>query len=71
MQTAHQMHLILLLGESRSMYVLGVWSAETHNQCGMLDMMVIEVSLLEEVRLGPQTSMRMKEMREAGDAVEQ
>ena len=44
----------------------GVWSAEVHNQCDMLDMSTTLLGSLHEVRKGPQPAEKLKELRECG-----
>ena len=44
----------------------GVWSAELHNQCDMADMAVVLLGFLEEVRHGPATAERLKELKDNG-----
>ena len=44
----------------------GVWSAELHNQCDMADMALIMLGYLEEVRHGPATAQKLKELKDNG-----
>ena len=44
----------------------GVWSAELHNICDMLDASLIQLAFLEEVQHGPQTAARLRQLSEQG-----
>eukprot|EP00959_Pyramimonas_sp_CCMP1952_P283070 5916800-Pyramimonas_sp.AAC.1 len=65
----YDLQVLAFLGGKQNHVCRGVWSAEIHNQCDMLDMMVIILSFFEEVRQGPQTAVRMKEIRESGEFI--
>ena len=44
----------------------GVWSAELHNICDMLDAALIQLAFLEEVQHGPQSAARLRQLSEQG-----
>ena len=53
-------------GGRQSHVCRGVWSAELHNQCDMVDVAVILRGFFHEVRDGAQTSLAMRELLEHG-----
>ena len=62
----YNMQILAYAGGKQNHVCRGVWSAEVHNQCDMLDMATTLLGFLEEVKTGPQPAAKLKELRENG-----
>ena len=62
-----QIQVLEFCGGKQSHVCRGVWSAELHNQCDMIDVAIILRGFFHEVRNGTQTSLALRDMLEYGN----
>ena len=65
----YQLQLLDYLAGKQHHICRGVWSAELHNQCDMLDAALLQLGFLQEIRLGIQGSAALRQCVEQGGFV--
>jgi hypothetical protein len=62
----YHLQILEYVAGRQNQVVRGVWAAELHNQCDMIDTAVLLTSFMDEVRYGPQSGETQKQKREEG-----